>query len=235
MRFDPPLETATLLRRYKRFVVDVRLTDGSLSVAHTNNTGRMTGCCTPGASVLLSRAPEGNKLPWRLRAVRVGRAWVCVDTQLPNALVADALRRRRIPELAGYDQVATEVRVGSSRFDVALGDSSGALGPAWVEVKNVTLREDAFALFPDAPSERGRKHLTELIRLAADGARCVLIPFVGRADVAAFDAAAHVDPAWAVLLDEAAAGGVEILPWQARIGRREAALRRPLPWRRRAR
>jgi len=265
VRFDPPLVEATLLRRYKRFFADVRFDDGSEDTAHTNNTGRMTGCATPGARVLLSRAPEGNKLAWRWHAVKTGRVWTCVDTQLPNRVVLDALRRRAIPELTGYAGVRGEVRlaevtgaratrpsaraVGSrstrsaprtaaTRFDVGLwrdADTRAAPPDALVEVKNVTLRDGRLALFPDAPSERGRKHLAELAQLARDGTRAVLIPFVGRADVRAFDAAVEVDPAWAAALDDAAAAGVLVLPLQARLGPREVRVTGPLAWERRPR
>lgn len=241
MRFDPPLVEATLLRRYKRFFADVRFDDGGEDTAHTNNTGRMTGCSTPGARVLLSPAPEGNKLAWRWRAVRTGRVWTCVDTQLPNRVVLHALRRGAIPELAGYAGLRGEVRVDAlpgTRFDVGLwrdADTRAAPPDALVEVKNVTLRDGRLALFPDAPSERGRKHLAELAELARAGTRAALIPFVGRVDVRAFDAAVEVDPAWAHALDDAAAAGVLVLPLQARLGRRGVRILGPLPWERRPR
>jgi sugar fermentation stimulation protein A len=204
-------------------------------VAHCINTGRMTGCAEPGARVLLSAAPPGRKLRWTWRLVRVGRCWVSVDTSLPNRVVADALRRRRVPALAAYDEVATEVPYGvegRSRIDVRLSDSSGRLPPCWVEVKNVTLREGRRALFPDAVSARGLKHLHELSAMAAAGQRAVLLPFVARADCHAFGAAWSIDPAWAAGLDAAAEAGVEVLPWRARIDRRGIRLGTPLPWQR---
>ncbi len=238
MRFDPPLEHATLLRRYKRFLADVEFADGTRATAHCTNTGRMTGCCEPGSRVLVARADNpGRKLAWTLRGVKVGRSWVSVDTMMPNHVVADALRRRRIPELAGYDTVATEVRYGEelrSRIDVLLTDSAGALPPAYVEVKNVTLRDGDHAIFPDAVSARGAKHLDELEREVARGHRAVLLPFVARADCTLFDAAREVDPHWADTLDRATAAGVEVLPWRARLDRRALRLERPLPWARRA-
>jgi len=232
VRYDPPLVEATLLRRYKRFLVDVRFPDGRVETAHTSNTGRMTGCATPGATVLLAPLPPRAKLAWSWKLVRVGRAWVNVDTQLPNRLVVDALRRGRVPELAGYGHVRAEAPCAGHRFDARLDDPSGARPPCWVEVKNVTLREGRLARFPDAPSERGLAHLELLATRVAAGERAVLLPFVARADCDAFAAAPEVDPAWAAALERAAAAGVEVLPWQARIDRRSIRLGRPLPWRR---
>ncbi len=235
MRFQPELIEATLLRRYKRFLADVRLADGSVVTAHCANTGRMTGCCEPGATVMLSPARPGNKLPFSWKLVRVGRSWVSVDTSLPNRVVADALRRGKVPDLAGYDTVTTEVPYGHekrSRIDVLLGDSSGEAPPCYVEVKNVTLREGRSALFPDAVSTRALKHLHELAREVRSGNRAALLLFVARADCHDFSAAENVDPDWAAALHQVADAGVEVLPWQARIDRRGVTLGRPLPWRR---
>jgi sugar fermentation stimulation protein A len=230
--FDPPLEKGVLLRRYKRFFVDVQLDDGRTVVTHCTNTGRMSGCSEPGSEVLIAPAPPGTKrkLLWTLRLVRAGRSWVSVDTLMANRVVIDALRRGRIPELAGYDTVRPEAKVGDSRFDALLTDSAGKLPPCWVEVKNVTLRSGRLALFPDAVSTRGLKHLDGLAARAATGERAVLLPFVARGDCQAFDAAAHIDPDWAAGLHRAAAAGVEIRPWEAAIDKRSIRLGRPLEW-----
>ncbi len=273
MNFDPPLVPGVLLRRYKRFLADVRLDDGREVVAHCTNTGRMTGCSDPGSVVRLAAARPGRKLDWTLMLVRAGRAWVSVDTLQPNRMVADALRRRRIPALADYDRVRTEVtlpldveatearpaeggaaahggpavggaptsaagpsaRKGRSRIDVVLEDSSGRLPDCYVEVKNVTMRSGRTALFPDAVTERGLKHLHELARMARRGHRAVLLPFVARGDCDDFAAAEEVDPAWAEGLEQAAAAGVEVMPWRVRIDRSAIRLDRPLPWTRTAR
>lgn len=233
MRFHPALVEGVLLRRYKRFLADVRLADGREVTAHCTNTGRMTGCSDPGSTVLLSAARSGRKLPYTWRLVRVGRCWVSVDTGLPNTVVAAALGRGRVPELAGYDTVHTEVRYGHenrSRIDVLLSDSSGNAPPCYVEVKNVTLRRGRQAVFPDALSTRALKHLHELAREVERGHRAVLLPFVARADCDSFAAAADIDPDWAQALGEVAAAGVEVRPWRARIDRHGVTLARPLPW-----
>lgn len=234
MRFSPPLIPATLLRRYKRFLVDAELADGSVVTAHCTNTGRMTGCDAPGSACLLAPAPPGStrKLAYTLMLVKAGRTWISVDTGLPNTVVAEALRRRSVPALAGYDTVATEVPYGEgrrSRIDVLLSDSAGRLPPCYVEVKNVTLAEGRVALFPDAVSERALKHLRELEREVALGNRAALVPFVARGDCQAFDAAVEVDPAWAAGLTRALAAGVELLPMRARIDRHGIRLGELLP------
>jgi sugar fermentation stimulation protein A len=235
VRFQPPLEEATLLRRYKRFLADVRFAGGRTVTAHCTNTGRMTGCAEPGSAVLLAHSDSPTrKLAWTLRLVKVGRSWVSVDTLLPNRVVADALRRGRVPGLAMYDEVATEVPYGEggrSRIDVLLTDSTGRHPQCFVEVKNVTMKSGNHAIFPDAVSARGLKHLRELEREVARGHRAVLLPFVARGDCRAFDAAREVDPSWADALDTAAEAGVEVLPWRARVGRASILLDRPIPWR----
>lgn len=234
MRFDPPLVPATFLRRYKRFLVDAQLEDGSVIVAHCTNTGRMTGCSEPGSACLLQPAPPGRdrKLTHTLSLIQAGRTWVSVDTSLPNRVVADALRARSIPALAGYDTVATEVPYGEgkrSRIDVLLTDSAGKLPRCWVEVKNTTLAQGKVALFPDAVSERATKHLRELVAQVAVGDRSVIVPFVARGDCQAFDAAAAVDPVWAATLDEVLALGVELLPLATAIDRHSISISGVLP------
>lgn len=237
MKFRPGLVPATLVRRYQRFFAAVRFADGREDVAHCTNTGRMTGCAEPGSPVLVAPAPAAarRKLRWTLRLVRVGRAWVSVDTLLANAVVEEAVAGGAIPELAGYDQRAREVRYGAtghSRIDLLLRDSGGRRPDCYVEVKNVTLREGRAALFPDAVTARGKKHLEELAAVARAGGRAVLLPFVARSDCAEFAAARAVDPAWADALVAAHAAGVEVLPYRARISGASIELGDRLPWRR---
>ncbi len=232
--FNPPLQEAVLLKRYKRFLADIEFEDGRRTTAHCTNTGRMTGCCEPGSKVLVSHNDNPKrKLAYTLHGIRVGRSWVSVDTLAPNKLMATALRRGSIPELSAYTHVATEVRYGAdgrSRIDVLLSDPAGLLPDCYVEVKNVTMRVGKHAVFPDAVSARGAKHLAELEREVGLGNRAVLIPLVARPDCDLFDAAPEVDPTWARALDQAAAAGVEILPWRARLDRSGLSLDRGLPW-----
>lgn len=219
-RFDAPLIPGRLLRRYKRFLVDVELGDGRRVTAHTPNTGSMRGCSEPGSAVYISRATRpGRKLDYTLQMIRVGRIWVGVNTLLPNALVHDAACRDAIPELAGYAAARREVKISdSSRIDLVL-TPAGDGAPCYVEIKNVTLVDGRTARFPDAQTERGRKHLRELERLAQEGSRAVIFFLIQRADCDRFQPADDIDPDYGRLLRRAAGGGVEALAYRARARR----------------
>jgi len=207
-----------LLQRYKRFLADVRLEDGTLVTAHTTNTGSMKTCWEPGDRVLLERATNPNrKLGFTWLAVERSGGWVGVETGMPNRVVAEAARRGVLPGLPGLREVRTEVKYGSenSRIDVLAQDAQGR--QVFIEVKNATLKEGPWALFPDAVTQRGTKHLRELQSTAREGHRAVIAFFVHRTDVDRFDAAREIDPAYAAELDRAAGAGVEILPLAVRL------------------
>lgn len=223
-----PLTEGRLVRRYKRFLADVRLADGELAVAHTANTGAMLGCSEPGRRVWLSRHDSpGRKLPYTLEMIEMPSALVGVNTGVPNRLVRAAAEAGRIPELAGPGRVRSEVTRGSSRLDLLI-EREGA-PDTLVEVKNCTLAENGAALFPDAVTQRGTKHLDELIRLVGEGCRAVIFILVQRADATRFSPADHIDPAWGAKLREALAAGVELLPYRARLDLRGIRLDRRLP------
>ena len=180
MRFTREMIPATLLRRYKRFLADVELADGTVLTVHCPNPGRMTSCSEPGRPVWIS--DSGNprrKLRHTLEMIRMGRTWVGVNTAHPNPTVAAFVRASRIPELAGYAEVRSEVTIGDSRLDLLL--TGPGRRDCYVEIKNATLRVGDHAAFPDAVTERGRKHLLALAELAAEGHRAVIFYFVGRA------------------------------------------------------
>lgn len=212
-----PLLPGTLLRRYQRFLADVRLDDGREITAHCPNSGTMRTCSDPGSPVLLS--PSDNprrRLGHTLELVWAGEAWVGVNTMTPNRVVAEAVARGAIPPLAGYPMLRREVRYGDgdrSRIDLLLSDPSGGRPDAYVEVKNTTLRDGPFAEFPDAVTARGRKHLEDLEGVVAAGHRGVILFFVGRSDCARFRPADPVDPDYGRALRRAAAAGVEALAW----------------------
>ena len=210
-RYPGSLEEGVLVRRYKRFLADVRREDGQLLTVHCANPGAMTTCSEPGSRVRIRHAARpGRKLSHDLEQVRSGRAWVCVNTAVPNRVVEAALYARAVASLAGYDRIQREVADGEgSRIDFLL---AGPRGRCWVEVKSVTLRVGAQARFPDAVTVRGRKHLAALARRAGEGDRAVMLYLVGRADVSSFAPAADVDPDYAAALTAAEAAGVEILP-----------------------
>ncbi len=230
MKYPRELISATLLRRYKRFLADVELADGSVLTVHCPNPGRMTSCAEPGRPVWIS--DSGNpkrKLRHTLEMIRMGRTWVGVNTAHPNSAVAGFVRRGRIPELSGYDEIRPEVSVGKSRIDLRLRDATGERPDCWVEIKNSTLRVGEHAAFPDAVTDRGRKHLGELISLVEQGNRGVIFYFVGRADCRRFRPADEVDPAYGAALREAVAAGVEALAYRMRFSRRRIELKGRLP------
>jgi sugar fermentation stimulation protein A len=212
------LVPGTILQRYKRFLADVRLEDGSVVTAHTTNTGSMKTCWEPGDRVLLERAANPDrKLKFTWLAVERDGGWVGVETGMPNRVVAEAARRDVLPGLTGLRDVRTEVKYGAerSRIDVLALDGEGR--QVFVEVKNTTLKAGPWALFPDAVTERGTKHLRELQAMVREGHRAAIALFVHRTDVDRFDAAREVDPVYAAELDRAAAAGVAILPLAVRL------------------
>ncbi|RMD79923.1 MAG: DNA/RNA nuclease SfsA [Gammaproteobacteria bacterium] len=236
MTFAEPLQEGILLRRFQRFLAEVRLPSGEVVLAHTNNTGAMLGCGEPGLRVWLSRARRpGRRCPWtwELSETREG-VLVGVNTQRANALVAEALEEGRLPPLAGYAVRRREAPfgpfgAGRSRVDLLL--EGPGRPPCYVEVKNVTAAREGLAFFPDAPTARGRRHLQALMAAAAAGRRAVLCFCVQRGDARALRPADEIDPAYGRALREAARSGVELLAWRARVTLEGLWLERPLPLR----
>ncbi|HKJ89041.1 MAG TPA: DNA/RNA nuclease SfsA [Gammaproteobacteria bacterium] len=217
MRFEQPLLEGTLIRRYKRFLADVELPDGAVVTAHCANSGSMATCKEPGRPVMLLPADSPKrKLKFTWELYHCGDGWVGVNTHRPNALVAEAIAAGDVPELAGYAGMRREVKYGrNSRIDILLEDPER--GPCHVEVKNCTLlAPDGLVRFPDAVTERGRKHLDELMELSANGGRAVMFFLVNRPDGAGFGPADHIDPAYGKRLREAAEAGVELLAYRTR-------------------
>ncbi len=224
----PGLVRGTLVRRYKRFLADVVLDGGEAVTAHCPNTGTMASCCESGRTVYLSRADNPRrKLGYTWEMIEMPGSLVGVNTALPNRLVAHALGWGRIPELAGYRDTRREVPYGGgSRIDLLLtGDGRP---PCYVEVKNCTLVRRGLALFPDAVTARGAKHLRELARVVAGGDRGVMFYFVQRMDADRFGPADGIDPGYGAALREAAAVGVEVLAYDVAIDLRGIRLRRRL-------
>jgi len=241
MQFPLPLVPGTLILREKRFLTHVRLDDGRTIIAHTNNTGAMKGCSTPGSRVWLSPADNPKrKLKWTWEIVEVADSPASaetvlagINTALPNKLVHEAIIAGLVPSLRGYDRVRTEVKYGSerSRIDLLLErDVDGGIERCWVEVKNVTLvRPGGRGAFPDAVTERGRKHLRELGEMAKAGDRAVLFWTVQRADIHSVESADEIDPAYGDELRRAVKLGVEVMAWQADVSPEGIALVQELP------
>ena len=220
MQFEPPLEEGRLLRRYKRFLADIETLHGEQLTIHCPNTGSMLNCMAEGGRVWFSRSSDPKrKLPatWELSETPQGRL-ACVNTARANALVEEALRSGVIAELAGFIALRREVRYGeeNSRADFRL---DYARGPAFVEVKSVTLGFPGtpVAAFPDARTERGARHLRELAVLARRGIRAVQLYCVNLQGIEAVRAAQEIDPQYAAALQAALAAGVEVLAYGAEL------------------
>jgi len=235
VKFSQPLVPGVLLRRYKRFLADVRLEDGRIVQAHCPNSGSMLQCAAPGWEVRLTEHPPSprRKTRYTWQMVHNGRCWIGINTHLANRLAAEAVAAGRVPSLAGYALCRREVPYGlASRIDLLLERPTTASLPdrCFVEVKNVTLiGDDGAYCFPDAPTARGRKHLRELTLMVREGARSVMLFVIQRSDGRGFRPAAEIDPAYAAALTEAGTAGVEVLAWRADVTPGEIALRRPEP------
>lgn len=213
MRFQTPLISATLIRRYKRFLADVRLEDGREVVAHCPNPGSMLGMKNGGLKVWLEPNDDPKKklkYGWRLAELPNGHM-IGVDTAVPNRAVRAALETGAIAPLAAYKAVRSEVKYGdSSRIDFLLQNAD--LPDAYVEVKSVTLmRDQGLAEFPDSVTKRGTKHLAELTQMVAQGHRAMMLYLVQRTDCTRFTLASDIDPAYAAAYKSAIDAGVEVI------------------------
>jgi sugar fermentation stimulation protein A len=230
MRFARPLVRGRLARRYKRFLADVILDDGSEVTAHCPNPGAMLGLAEPGAAIWLEPAPPGRKLAfgWRLVELEDGHL-AGIDTGVPNRVVAEALAEARVPGLAAYRTIRPEVRYGErSRVDFLL--SAPGLPDAYVEVKNVHLRRGrSIAEFPDCVTARGARHLRELAAMVAAGHRAITLYVVQRTDCTALRLAADLDPGYAAAFAAARAAGVEAAAHATTIDRTGVRLAEPIP------
>ena len=222
MRFSKPLIPATLVRRYKRFLADVVLPDGTEITAHVANPGAMTGLAAPGAKVWLSKSDNpSRKLAYSWELVEAdfggGLELVGVNTGHPNAIVAEAIAGRMIPEINDYSIVRREVKYGkNSRVDFLLEEPGK---PAcYVEIKNVHLmRRRGLAEFPDSVTARGAKHLAELSDAVAAGKRAVMFFLIQIGSATSFDIACDIDPTYGAAFVRASAAGVEAVAYRCAI------------------
>ncbi|MDO6640989.1 MULTISPECIES: DNA/RNA nuclease SfsA [unclassified Shewanella] len=219
MDFSPPLQQGTLLRRYKRFLADVQLDDGSEITIHCPNTGSMKNCLFPGETVWFSSSDNPKrKYPntWELSATPDNHL-IGINTGRANALAEEAISNGVITELSGYASLKREVKYGdeNSRIDILLSDETKPL--CYVEIKSCTLLEQAVGYFPDSVTTRGQKHLRELMHMASLGHRAVLLFVVQHSGINLVQAAAHIDPQYAQLLKQAVNSGVEVLAYQTEL------------------
>ncbi len=229
MQYPIPLIHGRLIRRYKRFLADVILDSGEVVIAHCTNSGSMKSCLEEGAEVYLSPVTDPKRktrFTWEM--IKINGSWVGINTSLPNKLAFELMRQNAIPGLEGYTEIRREVKYNESRLDI-FAQKPGET--CFVEVKNVTMKEGERALFPDAVTLRGQKHLKTLMELKEKGIRAVMLYVIQRMDVEAFGPAEAIDPAYGLLLREAYRKGVEIIPVQVHVSPEKVVFERVLPLR----
>lgn len=225
----PELIQGTLIRRYKRFMADVKLRNGHVVTTHCPNSGSMLACCQPGRRVYLS--PHNNpkrKFRYTWELIEMPTSVVGVNTIVPNRLAKASIMAGKIPQVSGYDQIRSEVKYGeNSRIDLLL---ESAENRCYLEVKNCTLVTNGIACFPDAVTSRGLKHLVELQQQVRLGDRCVMFYLVQRMDAELFRPCDNIDPAYGRELRKALENGVEIMVYDVLIDLNGIRLHNSLPY-----
>lgn len=229
MDFTTSLVPGRLIKRYKRFLADVTLSDGTVITAHCPNTGTMLSCSAPGSRVALSLSDNPKrKYPHTLEMVMEGNIWVGVNTNRTNMLVKEAIEKGLINEFKEVDKIESEVKISDeTRLDLQIfqGDT-----PTFIEVKNCSLALNNCAMFPDAVTVRGTKHLRELIQLREKGINACIFYLVQRTDADHFKPATHIDRVYAETLVRAYRAGVQLLVYQAEVTPQAIQVIRSLPF-----
>ena len=228
MQFKQELQPGVLLKRYKRFLADIELEDGRSITVHCPNTGSMLGCSEPGSPVMISRSDNpGRKYPHTLEMVQTDSIWVGVNTALTNKLVREALENEVVKEFGRLNTIVQEVKTSAhSRLDFLLERGGTRI---YMEVKNCSLVENRAAMFPDAVTARGTKHLHELAALKKKGHKAAVFFCVQRQDADYFMPAHYIDPVYAETLVNVASEGVMVLAYQADVSPGGIAIARKLP------
>ncbi|PIE55756.1 MAG: DNA/RNA nuclease SfsA [Desulfobulbus propionicus] len=228
MQLHTQQQQGILHKRYKRFLADIDLPDGKRLTVHCPNSGSMKGCSAPGSPVIISHSDNPKrKYSWTLEMVQASGVWVGVNTSLTNKIVAEALENGTIDEFGKLDTIHAEVKTSlGTRLDFRV-HAQGQ--PVYIEVKNCSLAEGHTALFPDAVTTRGTKHLLELARLHEAGNAAAVLFCVQRADADRFSPAAHIDPEYAKTLWAVHDKGVQVLIYQARVTPQAITITNKLP------
>ena len=225
----PRLIQGKLVKRYKRFLADIELETGEIVIAHCANSGSMRGCATPKDSVWISQSDNPKrKLKYTWELIQSKDSMIGVNTQVPNKLVKASIENGLIAELKEYTRVTAEVKTSDhTRLDLLL--ENGAGNKCYVEIKNCTLVEEGVAMFPDAVTTRGQKHLDELVDLKRQGHRAVIFYLIQRMDARVFTPAAMIDKVYTQKLHHAVENGVEIMTRDTNIDTGCISIRRPVP------
>lgn len=222
-----PHRVGTFVRRVNRFAAEV-VVDGETLAAHVPNSGRMTELMVAGQPVVVMGEPAAHrKTACDLVLIEYQGRWVSVDSRLPSAVAAAALRAGAIPRFAAYPHVRREVAYHDSRLDLELTDDAG--GRALIETKSSNLVEDGLALFPDAPTTRGARHLHTLVHALQHGIDAGVLFIIQRDDAEVLRPFDTADPAFGVALRAAAAAGVAVLAYRCHITPQAVTLDRPVP------
>jgi len=229
MQFTSPLVHGTLIKRYKRFLADVRMENGQIITAHCPTTGTMLSCSTPDSPVCLSRSDNPQrKYPFTLEMVKNNSTWIGVNTTRTNKLVTEALKKGQITEFQDIHEIRTEIKTSDhTRLDLQVNHGPSS---TFIEVKNCSLAIDGCAMFPDAITTRGTKHLHELIRLTGEGQRTCIFFLVQRMDADRFSPASQIDSIYGEVLYQATEAGVMLLVYQAEVCPERIQVVRPLPY-----
>ena len=227
MIFDTELVHGKLIKRYKRFLADISLDNGDIITAHCTNSGSMKSCIEVGASVYLTPNDDPSrrtKFTWEM--IHINGDWVGVNTLMPNKLAFEGITNNSIDKLAGYNFAKREVKFSDSRFDIYAENDTEK---CFIEVKNVTMKSENYALFPDAVTSRGLKHLKTLVEVKRSGIRDVMLYIIQRTAVDTFGIAKSIDPKYNSGLLRAISEGVEVIAMQAKVSPQEIILQKELP------
>lgn len=228
MEFKTPLVHGILIKRYKRFLADIKLDNGEIIVAHCTNSGSMKSCIENGAEVYCTYHNDPKrKTHYTWEMIKINNSWVGVNTIIPNKLVYEAIVNNEISGLKDYEHVQREVKFNDSRFDVYCKKQNEE---CFVEVKNVTMKVGSVARFPDAITTRGQKHLHTLLKAKHKGYRAVMFYVVQRTDVNLFEPANDIDAGYAEVLRSVCKQGVEVVVMQAHVQPTGIKLIKKLPF-----
>ena len=231
--FDETIAHGILIKRYKRFFMDIALPSGETVVAHTPNTGSMLGLLEPNSPVMLSLSTDPKRrTQYTAQAVKINGSWVGINTHIPNKLVSKSLRNPLLDYLFDYKSVRSEVPYGQemrSRIDFLFSDNVKGHAPLYLEVKNVTLRIDNQAQFPDTISMRARKHIEDLLFVMAQGFRAQILFVVQRTDCDTFSLTTSNDKIYSDMLVAAVKQGLLVKALAATVNPREICFSKELP------
>ena len=220
MKFEKLIH-GKLIKRYKRFLADIILDDGSEITAHVPNSGAMTSCIEPNCDVWVTfHDDQKRKLKYTLELTKIDENLICTNTGVANKIAVEAINNGVIKELQGYASLKTEQKYGqNSRIDILLENEDKK---CFVEIKSVSLRlSDDFLAFPDAVTSRGTKHLKELEEMVKQGHRAVMLYVIQRTDDLPFKLACQIDKKYCEVFKEVTKNGVEVLVYQSSINYEE--------------